>query len=84
MLNKYVYIVTLKSRTPGSLYEKMVKNGATTEELEEFLRISPMAWIHITFTGRYKFNGGEINIDLQEIISSLEKQLKKLGIIRTQ
>ncbi len=76
-------IVAYNAIILNSLYEKMVRNGATTEELEEFLRISPMAWIHITFTGRYKFNGGEINIDLQEIISSLEKQLKKLGIIRS-
>jgi len=44
-------------------------------------KVSPMAWIHITFTGRYHFNDKEVSVDLHKIILILEKQLKKLGII---
>jgi hypothetical protein len=39
-----------------------------------------MAWIHIAFTGRYTFNNKNNKIDLNEIIITLEKELKSLGI----
>ena len=74
-------IVAYNAMILNNLYEKMKANGATTADLEKFLRISPMAWIHITFTGRYHFNDKEVSVDLQKIILILEKQLKKLGII---
>jgi TnpA family transposase len=46
------------------VYEKMVRDGVSRKIIEEFARISPIAWVHILFTGRYNFkkNTGIINI----------------------
>ncbi|MCF6768593.1 hypothetical protein L3V86_09500 [Thiotrichales bacterium 19S11-10] len=41
------------------------------------MRISPISWIHIAFTGRYSFKGSSnaiINID--EMIEKLSQQIK--------
>jgi TnpA family transposase len=62
------------------LYIKLIELGYSEKDIERFLRISPMAWIHIAFTGRYTFNNKNNKIDLNEIIITLEKELKSLGI----
>ena len=62
------------------LYMKLIELGCSEKDIERFLRISPMAWIHIAFTGRYTFNKKNNKIDLNEIIITLEKELKTIGI----
>jgi hypothetical protein len=39
-----------------------------------------MAWIHITFTGKYTFNSEGGEIDINQIVATLEKWLKAFGI----
>ena len=42
-----------------------------------FLRISPIAWNHIIFTGRYNFKNNNTKVDLEKMIDSLEEKLRK-------
>ena len=44
-------IVTYNAIILNNLYLQAVEDGQSTEELENLLRISPMAWKHIAFTG---------------------------------
>ena len=64
----------------NTLYERMLTSNASDKEIEKFLKISPMAWIHISFTGRYTFKNGKLQIDLASILKVLEKELKSIGI----
>ena len=48
-------IVAYNAIILNSIYVKMLKNGASKEALKEFSRISPIAWSHLVFTGRYSF-----------------------------
>jgi len=61
----------------NSIYEKMVKEGVSQEIIDEFLRISPIAWIHIAFTGQYNFKKSNGDIDIGALMAALEQQLKK-------
>jgi hypothetical protein len=74
-------IVAYNTIILNKIYEKMIITNTKQSLIKEFLKISPMAWLHIAFTGRYNFNGKSININLDEIIKILEMELKKLGII---
>ena len=60
----------------NNLYHNLLEVGYNPEDLEELLRISPMSWIHIAFTGRYTFKNGNKKIDLKEMIDILTKELK--------
>jgi TnpA family transposase len=60
----------------NNIYLQSIKSKQTTEDLNNLLRISPMSWIHIAFTGRYTFKNGTKKIDLSEIIDILSKELK--------
>jgi hypothetical protein len=66
----------------NALYEKMLQSGVPQEMIERFARISPIAWTHIFFTGKYNFRKSDGQIDFEKIISILEKQVKKyFGIL---
>ena len=66
----------------NALYEKMLQSGVPQEMIERFARISPIAWAHIFFTGKYNFRKSDGQIDFEKIISILEKQVKKyFGIL---
>ena len=58
------------------VYESMLRANVAQEIIDEFARISPVAWIHILFTGRYKFNKSDAGIDVQEMARMLEKALR--------
>ena len=62
------------------LYMKLIELGCSEKDIERFLRISPMLWIHISFTWRYTFNNKNNKIDLYKIIITLEKELKGISI----
>ena len=51
VLNKYIY-------------ENMVAEGVSKKNLDMFTRISPIAWAHILFTGKYKFKNKKGQIDV--------------------
>ena len=55
----------------------MLAEGVNQEVLDNFLRISPIAWIHILFTGQYNFKKSNGDIDLDAMIRAIEKHLKK-------
>ncbi|MCX7121665.1 MAG: Tn3 family transposase, partial [Gammaproteobacteria bacterium] len=66
-------IVAYNATILNSIYVKMIKNGASKEALKEFCRISPIAWSHLVFTGRYNFVKSDGNIDIVRLIEKLEE-----------
>ena len=58
------------------LYRKIIKEEASQFVIDEFVRISPIAWGYITFTGRYNFKKNTGKIDLQEILNTLEAKVR--------
>lgn len=70
-------IIAYNSIILNTVYEKMVKEGVAQEIIDEFLRISPIAWIHILFTGRYSFKKSNGAIDVAEMARWLEMHLKQ-------
>ena len=51
----------------------MIKSGASKEALMEFCRISPIAWSHLVFTGRYSFVKSDGKIDIALLVEKLEE-----------
>jgi len=70
-------IIAYNSIILNTVYEKMVKEGVAQEIIDEFARISPIAWMHILFTGRYSFKKSNGAIDVEEMARSLEMHLKQ-------
>ena len=70
-------IIAYNSIILNNIYEKMVKDNVSQEIIDEFLRISPIAWVHIAFTGQYNFRKSNGNIDVVAMVDALEQQLKK-------
>ena len=61
----------------NNVYEKMVKDGVAQEIIEKFARISPIAWTHMLFTGRYSFKKNSGDIDVAIMAEMLEQHLKR-------
>ena len=70
-------IIAYNSMILNSVYEKMLGNGVSQEIIDEFIRISPVAWTHTLFTGRYSFKKSNGNIDLEAMARILEGHLKQ-------
>lgn len=60
----------------NAIYEKMLDEGVSQEIINEFLRISPIAWAHIAFTGKYNFKKSNGKIDITSMVEAMEKHLK--------
>ena len=45
--------------------------------IDNFIRISPVAWEHLSFTGRYNFTKDNSIMDLEKIVRFLEEKLGK-------
>ncbi|MFC7420741.1 Tn3 family transposase [Iodobacter arcticus] len=56
----------------NSVYERMVAAGTSQSIINEFTRISPIAWSHIVFTGKYNFKKSNGDIDVDATIDALE------------
>lgn len=69
-------IIAYNSTILNIVYEKMLKDGVSQEIIKEFGRISPIAWVHILFTGKYNFRKSNGKIDINEMANMLEKKLK--------
>ena len=54
----------------------MITEKVPQSVINEFIRISPIAWFYITFTGRYNFKKNTGKIDLQEILNTLEAKVR--------
>ncbi|MBA2649058.1 MAG: Tn3 family transposase [Legionella sp.] len=61
----------------NTIYEKMLSEGVSQEIIDEFLRISPIAWAHIAFTGKYSFKKSNGRIDIASMVEAMEKHLKR-------
>ena len=46
------------------------------EIIDKFARISPIAWAHIAFTGKYSFHKSNGEIDINGMVSAVAKHLK--------
>ena len=69
-------IIAYASTFLNTIYLKLIAEKAPQSVIDEFLRISPIAWCYITFTGRYNFKKNNGKIDLQEILNSLEAKIR--------
>ena len=69
-------IVAYNSTILNQIYEKMVKSGASQAVLDEFARVSPIAWAHILFTGRYSFKKNKGDIDITVMADALEGYIR--------
>ena len=69
-------IIAYNSTLLNNIYQKMLSEGASQSVIDEFIRISPIAWGYITFTGRYNFKRHSNKINLQETLSELEAKIR--------
>ncbi|TON67169.1 hypothetical protein CGH51_21500 [Vibrio parahaemolyticus] len=70
-------IVAYNSMILNAVYQKMQTNGASQKVLDEFTRISPIAWTHALFTGRYSFKKSGGKIDVEAMARILEEHMKQ-------
>jgi TnpA family transposase len=70
-------IIAYNSILLNTVYEKMIQNGVDRCIVDEFARISPIAWTHILFTGRYSFYKSNGDIDIHQLAKILEMHMKK-------
>jgi TnpA family transposase len=70
-------IVAYNSMILNSVYQKMLANGVPQRIIDEFTRISPIAWTHALFTGRYSFKKGGGNIDVEAMAKIMEDHVKQ-------
>lgn len=70
-------IVAYNSMILNSVYQKMLDNGVPQRIIDEFTRISPIAWTHALFTGRYSFKKSGGNIDVEAMAKILEEHVKQ-------
>ena len=70
-------IIAYNAINLNTVYEKMLAEGVNQAIVNEFARISPIAWSHIAFTGKYNFKKSNGDIDVNAMVSELEKHLKR-------
>ncbi|MCG8092916.1 MAG: transposase [Candidatus Thiodiazotropha endolucinida] len=70
-------IIAYNSMILNSVYEKMRANGVRQAIIDEFTRISPIAWTHTLFTGRYSFRKNNGKIDVEAMARLLEAHVKQ-------
>jgi len=70
-------IVAYNSMILNAVYQKMLATGAPQKVIDEFTRISPIAWTHTLFTGRYSFKKSSGKIDVEAMAKILEDHVKQ-------
>jgi TnpA family transposase len=70
-------IIAHNSIILNMIYEQMLAEGVTQEIIDKFARISPIAWAHIAFTGKYNFKKSNGEIDINGMVSAVAKHLKE-------
>ena len=70
-------IIAYNSMILKSVYEKMLTAGAPQKIIDKFTRISPVAWTHTLFTGRYSFMKSNGQIDVEAMARILEDHVKQ-------
>jgi TnpA family transposase len=69
-------IIAYNSTLLNTIYQKMIAEGAPQSVIDEFLRISPIAWCYVTFTGRYNFKKNNGKMNLKEMLDTLEAKIR--------
>ena len=70
-------IIAYNSIILNIVYERMLAAGTSQAIIDEFARISPIAWSHIAFTGKYNFRKSNGDIDVDAMVNELEKHLRR-------
>lgn len=70
-------IIAYNSVILNMVYEQMLAESVNQEIINKFARISPIAWAHIAFTGKYNFKKSSAEIDIKSMVNVLEKHLKQ-------
>jgi len=70
-------IIAYNSIILNTVYERMLAAGTSQAIIDEFARISPIAWSHIAFTGKYNFRKSNGDIDVDAMANELEDHLKR-------
>ncbi|PQQ22049.1 Tn3 family transposase [Photorhabdus hindustanensis] len=70
-------IIAYNGMILNSVYERMVASGVSQEIINEFTRISPIAWSHMLLTGRYNFRKSNGELDVDAISLMLEAHVKQ-------
>lgn len=70
-------IIAYNSIILNIVYEQMLAEGVDQELINKFARISPIAWAHIAFTGKYNFKKSNGEIDITAMVNAFEKHLKQ-------
>ncbi len=70
-------IIAYNSIILNTVYEKMLKEGTSEKIIQQFSRISPIAWVHIAFTGKYNFKKSTGLIDLAVMANMLERHVRQ-------
>ena len=70
-------IIAYNSIILNMVYEQMLAEGVSQEFINKFARISPIAWAHIAFTGKYSFKKSNGEIDIKAMVNAFEKHLKQ-------
>jgi hypothetical protein len=70
-------IIAYNSMILSAVYENMLKAGVSEGIIAEFARISPIAWVHIVFTGKYNFKKSTGVIDIVALAHEIEKYIKQ-------
>nr|WP_244590674.1 transposase [Xenorhabdus mauleonii] len=71
-------IIAYNSLVLNSVYERMLANGVSQEIMDEFIRISPIAWSHTLLTGRYNLKKSKGEIDVEAMSLLLEEHVKNI------
>ncbi len=72
-------IISYNSTILNILYEKLLAAKAPKSVIEKFVRISPVAWDNLAFTGRYNFKKSDTTVNLEKMIKILEEKLNKMS-----
>lgn len=70
-------IVAYNAIILNAIYVNMMQRGVSPEVLNKFARISPIAWSHLVFTGRYSFMKSDGRIDIALFVEQLEGLLQE-------
>ena len=70
-------IISYNATILNIIYERLIAAGVSKSVIDNFIRISPVAWEHISFTGRYNFTKDNSIVDLEKIFKLLEEKLDK-------
>lgn len=70
-----ICIIFYNASLLSGIYEHYRSLGML-EKCEKIIRLSPVAWLHISLIGKYQFKGNIILLDLRGVIANLVSDLK--------